>query len=140
MRFLLDTCVLSEMVKSNPSKCVIEWLAGCDESLLFLSVLTLGEIQKGIAQLPDSRRKANIQRWLDSDLHERFADRLLAISDEVALTWGALSGEAERHGTPLPAIDGLLAATALAHNLTLATRNENDVKQTGVRLFNPWAK
>jgi toxin FitB len=129
------------MVKSNPSEHVVDWLGERDENALFLSVLTLGEIQKGIAKLPDGRRKAKIQLWLDGDLQKRFADRMLTISDEVALTWGTISGDAERQGTPpVPVIVGLLDATALAHNLTLVTRNENDPRLTGVRLFNPWTQ
>lgn len=140
MRFLLDTCVLSEMIKPRPNRHVTAWLSECDENALFLSVLTLGEIQKGIAKLPGGVRKNAIQHWLDNDLRERFADRILAISAEVALTWGTVAGDAEKQGKPLPSIDGLLAATALAHNLTLVTRNENDMRRTGVRLFNPWER
>lgn len=139
MRFLLDTCVISEMAKPIPRKAVLDWIAGCDEHHLYLSVLTLGEIQKGIARLPDGRRKATIQQWLDRELRGRFAERILPISDEVAVIWGLISGEASGKGKSLPVVDGLLAATAITHNLTLATRNEDDVSHTGVRIFNPWA-
>ena len=138
MRYLLDTCLISELVKAKPHKTVVEWLEGCDEEGLFLSVLVLGEIQKGIAKITDEKRKAAMQRWLDSDLRQRFAGRILPVSDEVALTWGIVQAKAEVQGAPIPAIDGLLGATALAHNLTVVTRNERDIKATGARVFNPW--
>jgi len=138
VRYLLDTCLISELVKTKPHKAVVEWLEGCDEEGMFLSVLVLGEIQKGIAKITDERRKASMQRWLDSDLRQRFAGRILPVSDEVALTWGIVQAKAELQGAPVPTIDGLLGATALAHNLTVVTRNERDIKATGARVFNPW--
>ena len=138
MRYLLDTCVISELVKRKPDKKVIEWIEGCAEDLLFLSVLTIGEIQKGIARLSDESRKASLQSWLDSELRKRFAGRILSITDEVALAWGILQGEAEKKGTSIPTIDGLLGATALCNNLVVATRNEKDIRSTGARIFNPW--
>jgi predicted nucleic acid-binding protein len=106
--------------------------------MLFLSVLTIGEIQKGIAKLPGGSRRTSLQTWLDSELRERFSDRILAISEEVALTWGIIQGEAERQGRSIPTIDGLIGATAICNNLTVATRNEKDIQATGVRIFNPW--
>lgn len=138
MKYLLDTCTISELVKSRPSKKVIQWIGECDEDSVFLSVLTLGEIQKGIAKLGDERRRFKIQRWLDVDLKERFAERLLPVSIEVALTWGTIEGEAESKGRPISAIDGLIGATALAHNLTVVTRNVDDIAASGARVLNPW--
>jgi toxin FitB len=138
MRYLLDTCVISEIVKKKPDKNVIEWIEGCVEEMLFLSVLTIGEIQKGIAKLSEKNRKASLQSWLDSELRERFSGRILAITEEVALTWGILQGEAELKGKALPTIDGLLGATALCNNLTIATRNVKDLLGTGATTFNPW--
>lgn len=139
MRYLLDTCAISELVKAKPRKTVVEWIEGCDEDAVFLSVLTLGEIQKGIAKLTDERRKTKIQRWLDSDLRDRFAERILPVSEEVALTWGNLEGEAEAKGKPIPAIDGLIGATAIANNLTVVTRNVDDIGATGARTLDLWA-
>ena len=135
---MVDTCVISEMARPRPDKRVAAWLSRCEEEALFLSVLTLGEIQKGIAKLEDSRRRTRIQHWLDSELRRRFAGRILPIDEEAALTWGVVQGEVERHGVSIPAVDGLLAATAIAHNLTVVTRNEQDMRPTGARILNPW--
>ncbi len=136
--FLLDTNVISELVRPRPEPKVRAWTAATDETLLYLSVLTLGEIRKGIASLADSARRVALEAWLSADLSVRFAGRILSIDEAVADRWGRLSA---RSGStlPLPVIDGLLAATALHHNLTLVTRNVEDVAPTGVSLFNPWA-
>ena len=138
MSFLLDTSVISELVKPAPDNQVIEWLKSTDEASLHLSVLTIGEIEKGIAKLPESSRREKLETWVRRDLAERFRERLLAIDATVAATWGRLAGEAEARGEPLPVIDGLIAATGLAHNLTVATRNIDDFERCGARCFNPW--
>lgn len=138
MKYLLDSCLISEVVKPNPNKAVVQWLHGRDEETLFLSVLTVGEIQKGIAKLPDGKRKQSIQIWLDEELRPRFSERILSIDEKVASTWGLIQGEAERAGHPIATIDGLLGATAIAHDLTLVTRDEEDLRRTGARILNPW--
>ena len=138
MNYLLDTCVISELVKKKPDKTVIGWLENCAEEFLFLSVLTIGEIQKGITKLQDSKRKTLIQKWLDKDLLDRFYDRVLPLTTEIASTWGQILGESEIRGKPIPTIDGLLAATAVTHNLTIVTRNEKDIRGTGAKIINPW--
>ncbi len=138
MSFLLDTSVISELVKAAPDNNVIEWLKHSDEDSLYLSVLTIGEIEKGIAKLPASSRREKLETWVRRDLAERFRERLLAIDGTVAATWGRLAGEAEARGEPLPVIDGLIAATSLAHDLTVATRNIGDFERCGARCFNPW--
>ena len=138
MRFLLDTSVISELVKPVPDSHVIEWLKRTDEASLYLSVLTIGEIEKGIAKLPASSRREKLETWVRRDLAERFRERLLAIDAMVAAAWGRLAGEAEARGRPLPVIDGLIAATGLAHDLTVATRNIDDFERCGARCFNPW--
>lgn len=138
MKYLLDTCVISECIKPAPSKKVLSWLEACDESTLFLSVLTMGEIQRGITKLKNGKRKTQIQHWLDVHLRARFSERILSIDQDVAQTWGRIQGETERHGIPLPTIDGLLAATALTHNLVFVTRNVKDVRPTPVAVLNPW--
>lgn len=135
--FLLDTNVISELVRPAPEVKVRAWVAATDESLLYLSVLTLGEIRKGFAALKDVSRRVRLEAWLDSDLVVRFAGRILTIDQAVADRWGRLCAKAEPR-SPLPMIDGLLAATALHHNLTLVTRNTKDVEVTGATLFNPW--
>jgi predicted nucleic acid-binding protein len=136
--FLLDTNIISELVKPRPEPSVTAWIEGTDESLLYLSVLTLGEIRRGIAALPQSRRRAALEAWLDKDLRARFEGRILVIDYEVADRWGLLSAAARNSGIALPVIDGLLAATALEHNLTLVTRDTGQIPTMGVAVFNPW--
>lgn len=136
--FLLDTNVISELVRPRPEANVTTWIEGTDESLLYLSVLTLGEIRRGVAALPQSRRRAILEAWLDKDLRARFNERILAIDQEVADRWGLLTAAARKHGIVLPVIDGLLAATALEHNLTLVTRDIGQIPAMGVMVFNPW--
>ena len=136
--FLLDTNVVSELVKAEPDRNVVRWISDSEETLLFLSVLTLGEIRSGIDRMNAGRRRGRLESWLAVDLRRRFQDRILTISDAVADRWGALSAAAAKKGRPLPVIDGLLAATALHHNLTLVTRNDAHVRSTGVPTLNPW--
>jgi toxin FitB len=135
--FLLDTNIISELVRPRPAPEVRDWVAATDESLLFLSVLTLGEIRKGVTSLRDETRRAVLEVWLASDLALRFAGRILVIDEAVADRWGRLSAQTGPK-RPLPVIGGLLAATALHHNLTLVTRNTKDVVATGVPMINPW--
>jgi len=136
--FLLDTNVISELVKPRPDPRVVGWIEEIDENLLYLSVLTLGEIRKGVAGLPQSAHRTALEAWLESDLRFRFSKRILSIDEEVADRWGSLAGRAQKEGHSLPVIDGLLAATAIHHNLTLVTRNTADIAASGVPVFNPW--
>lgn len=137
--FLLDTNIVSELVRAKPDPRVTRWMDSIDEELLGLSVLTLGEIRKGIAALGPSTRKVRLETWLSRDLILRFEDRILPIDQEVADRWGQITGALALKGSPLAVIDGLLAATAIHHNLTLVTRNTRDVALTGVAVFDPWA-
>jgi predicted nucleic acid-binding protein len=136
--FLVDTNCISEMVRVHPHPNVMGWLQAADESLLYLSVLTLGEIRKGVAALPQSKRRTLLETWLEVELQARFFGRILAIDAAVADRWGLLSAEAKRAGKPLSAIDGLLAATALHHNLTIVSRNASDFAGAGTPVLNPW--
>ena len=136
--FLLDTNVISELVKANPEPKVTRWIENTDETLLYLSVLTLGEIRKGISFLPQSRRRVALEAWLDYDLSLRFSDRILPIDKQVADRWGRIADSAAAKKSPLPVIDGLFAATAQHHSLTLVTRNTRDIAATGVPAFDPW--
>lgn len=136
--FLLDTNVISELVRPRPDPRVARWLDSADEELLFLSVLTLGEIRKGITTLTDPARKARLEVWLHGNLLPRFESRILPIDQAIAERWGQITGLLAAQGSPLPVIDGLVAATALDHNLTLVTRNTRDVALTGVGVFDPW--
>ena len=138
MNYLLDTNVLSEARRKNPDASVTAWLNSTPETSLFLSVLVLGEVRKGIAKLRDEVQRQVLQRWLDTDLIHRFGERLLLIDADTALLWGRLSGEGEARGEPLPVVDTLLAATALRHNFTLVTRNVQDFSRYPVQVLNPW--
>lgn len=136
--FLLDTNIISELIKPKPEPRLVTWLSGTDENLLYLSVLTLGEIRKGVAMLREPARRVQLETWLDSELRLRFAGRILAVDDDVADRWGVMVGRAAARKIALPVIDGLLAATALHYNLTLVTRNSKDVAGTDALVFNPW--
>jgi predicted nucleic acid-binding protein len=136
--FLLDTDVISELIKSEPNGNVLRWIDDIDETILFLSVLTLGEIRNGIERLNPGRRRGRLESWLTVDLRVRFRDRILTLNEPIAERWGALSAIAAKKGRPVPVIDGLLAATALHHDLMLVTRDDTDVSGTGVPIFDPW--
>jgi predicted nucleic acid-binding protein len=136
--FLLDTNCISEVVSPRPERRVLEWMDATDESLLHLSVLTMGEIRKGVAGLFSGKRRSQLESWLGVDLPARFAGRILSIDRAVADRWGLISAEAKRKGRTLASIDALLAATALHFELTLVTRNAGDFAPTHVSLLNPW--
>jgi len=138
VKYLLDTCLISELVKKEPNPGVVNWLDEQDEQALFLSVLNLGELQKGISKLPDGTKKDELQAWIGLDLVERFAGRILDIDLETAICWGRIQGEAERAGEKLPVMDSLIAATVAAHGLVVVTRNVRDMERCGVRVCNPW--
>jgi len=137
--FLLDTNVISELVRPQPEPKVAGWVEATDEGLLYLSVLTLGEIRKGIDSLRDVSRGVALEAWLEGELVLRFANHILPIDRAIADRWGRLAARAAAAKSALPVIDGLLAATAMEHNLTLVTRNTRDVAASGVPVFNPWA-
>jgi len=138
MNVLIDTCVVSEFVRPKPSPRVLAWFGNIPESRVYISVITLGEIRKGILRLPDAAKASRLQTWLDHDLVARFHGRILGIDADVAMEWGAICAEAERRGAPRPVIDALLAATARIHGLTLVTRNTADFAHVRIDLFNPW--
>jgi predicted nucleic acid-binding protein len=137
--FLLGTDVIFELVKPEPDANVVRWIDETDESILFLNVLTLGEIRIGIERLRPGKRRGRLESWLTVDLRARFEGRILPVDDSVAERWGALSAIATASGRPVPVIDGLLAATALHYDLTLVTRNVQDVAGTAVATLNPWS-
>jgi toxin FitB len=136
--WLLDTCVVSELVRPRPKASVVSWVLERDEDELFLSVITIGELEKGIARLPVSPKRTALEQWVRRDLADRFRGRLLAIDSGVAARWGALVGASEARGQPLPVIDSLIAATSLQQDLTVVTRNTDDLERCGARCFNPW--
>ena len=138
--FLLDTNVVSELMKPRPNRRVAAWIGATPEALVYLSVITIGEVRKGIDLLDDGDpRRAALQGWLDRDLRVRFAGRLLPFDEAVAERWGQLEALAKKRRLTLPTVDAQLAATALQYALTFVTRNVADLRPTGVPLFNPWS-
>jgi len=137
--FLLDTNVISELMKLRPNRRVAEWVDATAEELLHLSVITIGEVRKGIDLLDEADpRRAALQSWLDRDLRVRFAGRLLVFDDAVAERWGQLEALAKKRRLTLPTIDAQLAATALHYGFTFVTRNTDDIAPTAVSIVNPW--
>jgi toxin FitB len=136
--FLLDTNCISEIVRIRPEPRVMIWIDEADENLLYLSVLTLGEIRKGVAALPQGKRRSGLEAWLEVELQARFSGRILPINEPVADRWGLLAANAKAKGTALSVVDGLLAATAIHHNLTIVSRNVTDFAPTQVPVVNPW--
>jgi toxin FitB len=136
--YLLDTNIISELTKTRPEPKVISWIQATSEELLYLSVLAIGEVRKGIDSLPASNRRSLLESWLANDLVLRFSGRILEVNLDVAERWGTISAQAKIAGTPLAVIDGLMAATTLHHNLTLVTRNIKDLRVAGIKTLNPW--
>jgi hypothetical protein len=137
LRVLLDTCAVSELKKPKPDPAVVAAISAIPSADLFLSVLSAGEIAKGIELLPDGKRKRELKAWL-LELERDYADRLLPVDRETAHIWGEITARPQKRGQTLAAIDGLLAATALRHGLHLMTRNEADFAGTGALIMNPW--
>ncbi|MDQ2858819.1 MAG: type II toxin-antitoxin system VapC family toxin [Candidatus Eremiobacteraeota bacterium] len=136
--FLLDTNVISEPGKAAPDSAVMRWLNSADERDLFLSVLTFGEISRGVALLPVSKKRTRHERFL-TQLDKRFDGRILALDRAVAERWGMLSARCVASGSPMPTVDAMLAATALAYDLTMVTRNVSDFRHAGIPLIDPFA-
>ena len=135
MNYLLDTNVISELKRPKPNERVVDWFSTVTKESLYLSVLTLGEIRKGINKLPDNQKKQALSSWLEKDIPLWFDSRLLVVDAGVADCWGELQAQINR---PLPAIDSLLAATALHHNLCLVTRNVKDFDYPNLSILNLW--
>jgi toxin FitB len=133
--YLIDTNALSELKKRQPHPAVAQWFAARPPSGLYLSVLTLGELRKGIVAMPAGARRTRFLDWLENDIPQYFGGRILPVDRRIAERWGHVCGTA---GRPLPAIDSLLAATALEHRLTLVTRNLADFELPGLVVINPW--
>jgi len=137
VNYLLDTCVLSELVKPHPNVTVIAWLASIPPETAFISVLTIGEVRKGIEKLPMSKKKVSLTQWLTT-LLEDYHERILPIDLAISEAWGIIQATAEKAGTPMSTIDGLLAATASVHQFVIVTRNEADFLPSHLPLLNPW--
>ena len=139
MNYLLDTNVLSEVRRPQPDRAVLAWLDQVDEDRVYLSVISIAEIARGVALLDEGKRKTDLAQWLEHELPARFEGRILQVDAPAALIWGKLLADAKRGGSGLSVMDGWIAAIALAKSLTLVTRNTKDFLQTGVPLFDPWA-
>jgi predicted nucleic acid-binding protein len=140
MNYLIDTCCISELFSKKPDSNVISWFEEHDEFNMFLSVITLGELRKGIEKLSESKKKRQLNTWLNEDLLSRFRNRILSISQAEVNKWGEVLAQAEKMGNALPAIDALIASTALVHDLAVVTRNTKDMEPSGVELINPWVQ
>ncbi len=138
MSFLIDTCCISELTKKQPDPNVKTWFSRYDETEMYVSVITFGELIKGIEKLSTSKKKATLVNWINNDLKQRFRNRILDVSMTEIKKWGEIQAFSEKKGIPLPAIDGLIAATALVHDLSVVTRNVSDMIPSGVDIINPW--
>lgn len=138
MNYLLDTCLISELAKSKPDEKVVDWVLSENETSFYISVLTLGELYKGVEKLPESKKKEELRIWIEDELKNRFQSRIISIDMRVSILWGKIQCLAEKNGKPMPAIDSLIAATGIAYDLTVVTRNVADMEQSGVKLLNPW--
>ncbi len=134
----MDTNVLSEVTKPAPDARVLEWLDGLDEDRSFISVVSIAEIRRGVALMDEGRKREVLAEWLARDLPQRFEQRVLPVDEPVALAWGDLMSLAKRRGRGLSSMDGLIAATAISQDLTLATRNTKDFEGFGIDLCDPW--
>jgi len=128
---------MSELVKATPDENVINWINNTPDERLFLSVITIGEIRKGLTKLPDSKKKYQLTNWLNT-LLENYEARIYPVDLAVAESWGTIQGKAENNGTPVASVDSLIAAVAQTHNLIIVTRNEKDFAATNVTIVNPW--
>lgn len=135
MSYLIDTNVLSELRRREPNQGVIEWFELRPSTTLYLSVLTLGEIRKGIDLLVNDDRQLKLLDWLEVELPQFFSGRILSVDANVADRWGRLAAQM---GRPIPAIDSLMAATAFTHGLKLVTRNVRDLNYPELDIINPW--
>ena len=138
MNYLLDTCVISEVLNKQPNPKALEFVDNLDPEEVYLSAITIGELYKGIARLPASRRKNELQAWFEDELLVRYEGKILPLDADVLMTWGGLVAKLEADGCVMPAMDSLIAAIVLTHDMTLVTRNVSDFENSGVKIANPW--
>ena len=138
MNYILDTCVISELIKNAPEQKVVNWIDNIEEDKLYLSVVTIGELEKGISKLKSSKRKVAITEWLHEDLLIRFSNRILTLDIDTLLQWGKLKASLESQGIKMPTIDSLIAATAKRNSFCLVTRSERDFQNCDIQILNPW--
>jgi predicted nucleic acid-binding protein len=138
MKALLDTCVISELISKKPNPKVVEFVDSLDAEDVYLSVITIGEIVKGIERLPSSKRRSELQAWLNDDLLVRFEGNVVPLDIDIMTAWGRITARLESAGKTMPAIDSLIAATVLDRKMTLVTRNVSDFEGTNAEIVNPW--
>jgi toxin FitB len=138
MKYLLDTSVISELISSQPNPNVVEFVDSLDQEDIYLSTITVGEVAKAIQKQPDPTRKQSLQKWLYQDLLVRFDGRIISLDANIMIRWGELSAKVERIGVEFPAIDAMIAAIVLTHEMVLVTMYENDFKDTEIEVVNPW--
>jgi predicted nucleic acid-binding protein len=139
MKYLIDTCIISEFRKPIPEESVLKWFNACDENQIFISSLSIGEIHYGISRLPDGRKKNDLFMWFDQVI-TTFSGRIIPITDTTCTIWANMRAKAENNGVQLSVIDGLLAATAQEYSLIFVTRNVKDFVITGIQILNPWVE
>ena len=137
MKFILDTNVLSELIKPEPDRNVLEWFNNCPEDKMYISSITLGEIETGISSLDPGKKQNQLMLWFGS-LQNSFKNRILTIDETTAIRWGEIRGSLKRKGINIPVIDGLIAATAITNSAGLVTRNTKDFDFPGMEILNPW--
>lgn len=138
MKYLLDTCTISEVTKERPDDNVVAWYEGCEETRLYLSVITIGEIEKGIYGLPRSKKRTRLERWFYDAVVPSFRGRILEIGQGTMSTWAKLNVDLNAKGVVRPSFDSLLEATAVEHDLIFVTRNVKNFQQSAAAIFNPW--
>jgi toxin FitB len=138
MAYLLDTCTISEMVSVKPNAKVLKWFESQSEKTLYLSIITIGEIEKGIYQLPQSKKRLRLESWLFDELVPSFQNRLLEIDRKLVTTWAKMNAELKAKGMIRQSFDSLIEATALHHQMILVTRNVKDFQDSQVTILNPW--
>jgi toxin FitB len=138
MAYLLDTCTISEMVATNPNSKVLDWFQSQNEKNFYLSIITIGEIEKGIFQLPASKKRTSLETWFLDEIVPGFQGRILNIDRKVMTTWAKMIANLKSKGAIRPAFDSLIEATALEHDLILVTRNVKNFGQSQVTILNPW--
>ena len=136
--YLVDTNIPSELTRQQPDSRVADFIRRAGRENLFLSVMTIGEISKGISLLPVSHKRAALENWLNIDLRSWFAGRILPVTEVIAARWGNFAAAAKKQGITLAVVDGVIAATAVEHSLTLVTRNTKDYAGLGISLLSPW--
>jgi toxin FitB len=140
MKFLVDTNVVSEWVKLRPDSGVVDWMTQVDEDRVFISVISLAELRRGIERMPDGNRRSRLDEWLREELPQRFERRVLLVDHAVAEAWGRIVARCEMAGRPISTMDGFIAATAEVHDMALVTRNVSDFEFSVREVVNPWTK